>query len=80
MSDTIKSSEELKIETKFYDADTRLITLPNPNTGLTKNDVETAFANIIADNVIIGDKTGASITGLNTAYTLQKSTTYLDLS
>ena len=39
MADTIKSSNELKLEAGFYDNDTRTITLENPKSNLTKADI-----------------------------------------
>lgn len=80
MADTVSTANELKIGLKFDDADTRLITIPNPVDDLDRETIEQAFSNVVNNNILIGDKTGASITGLYTAYKDETVRTKLDLT
>lgn len=80
MADTIKTTNELKLDCAFADGDTRLISLENPKPNLTAADilgVETFMKN---NNPIIGDKGGADFSGFNSAETVQKTITTLDLA
>lgn len=79
MADTITSATDLKVGLKFDDADTRLISIPNPDESIDANDIRNAFTNAVANNIFIGDKTGASLTGLYTAYTEETYRRQLDL-
>lgn len=80
MADTISGSSELKVGLKFDDADTRIITVPNPANNLTKATIENAFSDTVSQNIFIGDKAGASLTGLYTAYKDDTTRTKLDIS
>lgn len=79
-ADTVTSSSDLKVGLQFADADTRLITIPNPKATLTNTDITTAFSSIITNNIFVGDKAGAAVTGLYTAYKDQTVRTKLDIS
>ena len=77
--DTIKSSNELKIDAKFYDGDTRTLTVDNPAGGLSSGDLH-AFESVIkSKNILIGDKTGAAFVGFNTAKVVEKTKINVDL-
>ena len=78
--DTIKSSSELKMEFGFEDDDTRLITLDNPRTDLTKEDILGVATLARNTQPIIGDKGGAAVTGINSAKIVDKTVYQLDLS
>ena len=78
-ADTVTSSMELKVGMRFADADTRLITIPNPQTSLTAANIKAAFTTAIANNIFIGDKAGAAITGLYTAYVDDTTRLKLDI-
>ena len=80
MADTIKSSNELKLEAGFYDNDTRTITLDNPKTGLTKADIVAVGTLAASTQPIIGDKGSAAFVKFNSAKILEKTVTQLDLS
>lgn len=55
---TQTTTKELVITAEFADEDTRSITLPNPKTTITPQEV--LAAQTAAANVLIGDKAGAS--------------------
>lgn len=80
MADTIKSSNELKLEAGFYDNDTRMITLDNPKSGLTKADITAVGTLAASTQPIIGDKGSAAFVKFNSAKILEKTVTQLDLS
>lgn len=80
MADTVKSSADLKIGFAFADGDTRIVTLPNPKTGLTEQQIKAVTDSMVTNGLIIGDRAGASLTGSYTAYTQNKTTTNIDLS
>lgn len=79
MADTIKTASEVKYNFNFFDGDTRLVTMDNPRSDLTASDVKQLGAWAKINNPIIGDKGGASCTGIGEAYTVKKTTTNLDL-
>ena len=80
MSDTIKSSSDLKLTWEFADGDTRTHSVKNPKNDLTPSDIRT-FANATVNSkAIIGDKTGAAVTKLKSAFTAEKTDVYLDIS
>ncbi len=80
MADTIKSSNELKMEFGFYDNDTRTVTLENPKSTLAKADILSVAALAASTQPIIGDKGGAAVVGINSAKIYEKTVTQLDLS
>lgn len=80
MADTIKSSNELKMEFGFADYDTRTVTLENPKSGLVKADIKALETLAVSTQPIIGDKGGATVVGINRAKIFEKSVTQLDLS
>ena len=79
-ADTITSSREGKLEVKFYDGDTRTITIDNPRNDLTAGQIKSVVAQMKNDQPIIGDKTGASLVGANKFEIYEKTETKLDLS
>lgn len=80
MADKITTTETLKIETIFTDADTRTFNLPNPRNDLTSSDI-TTLSNYLADNnLLIGDKTGAQFGRITKATRSRKMTTTLDIT
>ena len=80
MADTVKSSADLKIGFAFADGDTRTVTLPNPKAGLTEASIKAVTDDMVTNNLIIGDRAGAALTGAYTAYTQNKTTTDVDLA
>ena len=80
MADTIKSSNELKLEAGFYDNDTRTIAIENPKATLAKADIKALETLTVNTQPIIGDKGSAAFVKFNSAKILEKTTTQLDLS
>lgn len=80
MADTVKAETTLRIENLFVDGDTRTITLKNPRSNLTSNDISELNAFMQANNIIIGDKAGATFGRIQNAATVQKNTILLDIS
>lgn len=79
-NDTITSSQELSIIAGFVDGDTRTFKVKNPRNDLTENDITDLDDFIVANNVLIGDRTGADATGINSATIIDTTKTKLDLS
>ncbi len=79
MADTVKSSNDLKMEFGFYDGDTRTVTLENPRPDLTAADIKAVGTLAKNTNPIIGDKGGARVVGINTAKIFEKTDYNLDL-
>lgn len=80
MADTVKAETTLRIENLFVDGDTRTITLKNPRSNLTSNDIASLNSFMQANNIIIGDKAGATFGRIQNAATVQKNTILLDIS
>lgn len=80
MADTVKSANELKMEFGFYDNDTRTVTLDNPRSDLTADDIHGIADYAKANQPIIGDKAGTRVVGINSAKIREKTTVYLDLN
>lgn len=80
MADTVKAETTLRIENLFVDGDTRTITLKNPRSNLTSNDIASLNSFMQANNIIIGDKAGATFGRIQNASTVQKNTILLDIS
>lgn len=77
MADTyIKNERTLRIDTMFVDGDTRAITLKSPKSTITEEEITELNTFIQANNLLIGDKNGATfgriskVTRINTEKTL----------
>lgn len=79
MADIYKSSSNLKILWEFADGDTRTTTIKNPRYGLTSNELQAFAATAVSNQVIIGDKGSAQLTGIKSAYTEDKTDVILDI-
>lgn len=81
-ADTITSANDAKFNMAFDDGDTRTITLKNANTEYcTQENAATLNTWIVANQPIVGDRSGTSATtGIVDAYIEEKTTTKLDLS
>ena len=78
--DTSKTENTLVIENLFVDGDTRNLTLKNPKSNITTSDI-TALNNFMqANNIIIGDKAGATFGKITKVTKKQKVSTTLDLT
>lgn len=81
MQDTITSATYWQIEFGFTDGDYRSIKVPNPNEMVaTEAKIRTLDAWVNANQPIIGDKTGASTTGVNSALIVDSTRIKLDLT
>lgn len=80
MADTIKTSNDIIIDTMYVDGDTRKITLKNPKETIPASVIESIGSYLATSQVLIGDKTGAAFGRINTATKRAKTTTTLDLS
>ena len=79
MADIQSLSTELGIEFLFVDEDTRIQKIKNPKTNLTSSDIEELNAWIQANNVVIGDKNGATFARIKKAVRKTTLKTELDL-
>lgn len=81
-ADTITSAMDAKFNMAFDDGDTRTITLKNAKMSYcTSENAATLNAWIVANQPIVGDKSGtSSTTGIVDAYIEEKTTNKLDLS
>lgn len=80
-SDTYTNGIDLKVNLLFADEDTRLISIPNPRSDITTEEIEAIFKNnATTAEVFIGDKTGAAYVGSDRAYTDTYAKTIYDLS
>lgn len=77
MADTIRSSETLKYELLFDDADTRTVTLKNPKPSLTLAQLQTAMD--AHGSIFAGDKADGTYAGFRDARKVSVTTRYLDL-
>lgn len=76
MPDTIKSANQIKLLAGFADEDDRTITLDEPKSGITWNDIENLENT--AKNVLIGDKFSAAFTRFKSAKYIETTTTELE--
>lgn len=80
MADTVKTSNDIIIDTMYVDGDTRKITLKNPKESIPSSVIESIGNYLATSQVLIGDQTGAAFGRINTVITRAKTTTTLDLS
>lgn len=80
MADISTNYETLKFEFMFVDGDTRVQTLKNPKSNVTSAEIEELNAFIRANNLIIGDKGGATFGKIKQVKRISGITTQLDLS
>lgn len=80
MSDTFKTSETLKIENLFVDGDTRTITLKNPKDNISVSQITELNSFMQSNNILIGDKTGATFGRIQKVSKRSTHSTTLDLT
>ena len=78
MADRAVVKSTLSLVAEFHDGDTRTITLDNPKSNLTAEEILDTTNG--AKEVLIGDKTGAPFLRWASAKKISATTTYLDLS
>lgn len=79
-ADSVSSSVNLKTEFGFVDGDTRTVNIPEPKLSLTSDTIATFSTWISENQPIVGDKYGASTTGVNSAIKVEETKTKLDLN
>lgn len=80
MSDTIKPSEELSIDCYFVDGDTRNFKIANPKATITSGEIANLNTLMQANNILVGDKAGATFGRITKATKVTKTETTLDIS
>lgn len=71
---TITNTEELKIDTYYVDGDSRMITLRNPKETIAESEIVSINNMIQANNLLIGDKTGATFGKITKVTRVTKAT------
>lgn len=79
MADMVKTSSKLLIEVLFVDGDTRTITLRNPKSTLTSNDIENLETFMQTNNILIGDRDSSDFKRIRVAKTRNERKIILDL-
>lgn len=80
MADIVSQVRSLKIEFRFVDDDTRIQTLKNPKTNITNEEIAELNAYIQANNLIVGDKGGATFGKIAKVTSVAGTVTNLDLT
>lgn len=80
MADSATASYYIQFEFGFNDGDSRKQNVPNPKNNITDSDVAALDTWMVANNIVIGDKYGASSTGVNSATIVETTKLKLDLS
>lgn len=80
MADIVKTKNVLQLVAEFNDSDTRTINLDNPKANVTASQINAVGTYAKENNVIVGDKEGASFERFNSAKIITGQTTYFDLS
>lgn len=79
MADKVTYTSELKLRCVFDDDDTRILTFDNPVSGLDKNAILDLQGDMINNQPLIGDKTGAAFVKFDRAQVVNKTKIVLDL-
>ena len=79
MSDVMTFSQVLKISAGYVDGDTRVFNIRDPRSDLTAADIENYSNFIAANNLLIGDKTGAAFGKISLARRVNTTTIKLDI-
>lgn len=74
-TDVTTITKELKIDTFYVDGDTRVITLKNPKTTITDSEIEELETFIQTNNLLVGDKNGATFGRITTVDRVTTTTT-----
>ena len=78
MADKVKTTKQLKLVVGFEDGDDRTISMENPKSDITAEQINALKTNAIA--VLLGDKAGATCTGWRDAKVVEATTVYLDIT
>lgn len=82
MSDKQTETYDLKIDLVFVDGDTRTITLKNPKTQITTEEIrelETLMLNENGETLLVGDKYGSALSKITKVAKITQTTTTLDI-
>lgn len=79
-ADTVISSNVANLLVDFYDGDNRTLTIDNPRSDLTASDVRAFETTLKTTQPLIGDKTGASVTGVSKCTIVEKVDVKFDLA
>lgn len=79
MPDIIKTENTLKLDYNFVDGDTRTNNIKNPKDNITAEQIGALETKIRANNLIIGDKSGATFARIK-ATKIRKTTTTFDIN
>ena len=80
MADVVKTARNLIFETVFVDGDTRSITLKNPRSDISQSEITEFNTFLQENNMLIGDKDGATFGRIKKVTHRETTTTYLDIS
>lgn len=80
MADVMTAFNELKFEYQFVDGDTRIQTIKNPKETITTEQIQELNSYIQANNLLVGDKNGATFGKIRTVTKVSGTTTKLDLA
>lgn len=80
MADTQTTSYDLKLELMFVDEDTRTLTLKNPKSTITTQEIEALQTFIRTNSALIGDKDEATFGKISRVARIAETKRYLDFS
>lgn len=80
MSDTIRTFNDLKVDCYFVDGDSRTFTIKKPKPSLAQSDIAALNTFMTANNILVGDKYGATFGRITEAKVVRGSRTTLDLN
>lgn len=80
MANKVTRSSTLKIELLFVDEDTRTLQIKRPRSNITSTEIRDLNILIQEDNLLVGDKTGATFGKITKAYTVNEENFDLDIS
>ncbi len=75
MADTITTKATLQNVFEFADGDTRTVNIDDPVDSITTAQVQAWAAYAVEHQILIGDKTGAALTGLKSSKKLDATST-----
>ncbi len=79
-ADTVTSSSTANLIVEFYDGDNRTLSIDDPRSDLSAEEVH-SFATVLRNTQpLVGDKTGASITGISKCTIVEKTDVKFDLA
>lgn len=80
MADIITTKSTLQNVFTFADNDTRTVNVDDPHDSITAADVQDWVDFAVDKKILIGDKTGAALTGIKTAKVIDATATKLDIN